>query len=91
VDLVSGHAVVLSAMDGLVRDTVLKPFDNANLNTQVPQFRGDVVPTTENLSLEITRRIQDGWRAIFPSEWPKLEKICIVETPRNIFEVLVDA
>jgi hypothetical protein len=30
------------------------------------------------------------WKDTFPAEWPKLEKIRIAETPRNIFEIRAD-
>jgi hypothetical protein len=30
------------------------------------------------------------WKETFPGEWPKLEKIRIAETPRNIFEIGAD-
>ena len=45
------------------------------------------VPTSENLAVEICRRLKENWDAVFPGEWPKLEKVRIAETPRNIFEV----
>ncbi|MBI1787973.1 MAG: 6-carboxytetrahydropterin synthase [Acidobacteria bacterium] len=90
VDPRSGRAVDTPALDELVRDRVLKPFDHRNLNLDAPEFQGGVVPTTENLGLEIARRLGAGWKQVFPGGWPVLEKIRIVETPRNIFEVVVN-
>jgi len=49
-----------------------------------------VVPTSENLAGEICRRLKHDWKSAFPSGWPKLEKIRIAETARNIFEVDAD-
>jgi hypothetical protein len=49
-----------------------------------------LVPTSENLGLEICRRLKRNWKQMFPGDWPKLEKIRIGETPRNIFEVGAD-
>jgi len=40
--------------------------------------------------VEICRRLKRNWGQAFPGPWPKLEKICIGETPRNIFEVKAD-
>ena len=86
VDAVSGRAVDLPALDGLVRERVVKQFDRRNLNVEVDVFER-VVPTTENLGLEIHSRLADGWSAAFPDGRPALEKIRIAETERNIFEV----
>jgi hypothetical protein len=49
-----------------------------------------VVPTSENLGVEICRSLKAHWKQTFPGEWPKLEKIRIAETPRNIFEIRAD-
>ena len=63
----------------LVRRQVLEPFDHRNLNAEVAAFR-QVVPTSENLGQEIYRRLKRNWSAVFPGEWPRLEKIRIAET-----------
>jgi hypothetical protein len=34
--------------------------------------------------------LKRNWGTAFPGEWPKLEKIRIAETARNIFELRVD-
>ena len=85
----SGQAVDLIALDDLVRREILAPFDHANLNTQVEAFQS-VVPTSENLAIEICRRLKANWSRAFPAEWPKLHKIRIAETDRNIFEIKAD-
>jgi 6-pyruvoyltetrahydropterin/6-carboxytetrahydropterin synthase len=82
----SGLAVDVARLDDLVRRQVLQPFDHCNLNEEVEAFRA-VVPTSENLGLEIISRLKHNWRDAFPGEWPLLEKVCIAETGRNIFEV----
>jgi hypothetical protein len=51
---------------------------------------GRMVPTSENLAGEICRRLKRDWQTAFPGAWPKLEKIRISETARNIFEVKAD-
>jgi len=88
-DSVTGRAVDSSLLDELVRRQVLEPFDHRNLNAEVAAF-GRIVPTSENLGVEICRRLKDHWKEVFPGAWPKLEKIRIEETPRNIFEVEAD-
>ena len=70
----------------LVKQHVLEPFADRNMNSEVPRFAVEV-PTTENLAAEICRRLKGAWSEVFPGEWPKLEKIRIGETPRNIFEI----
>ena len=85
-DAATGRAVDTNSLDRLVGQQVLEPFDHRNLNTEVPVFNS-VVPTSENLACEICRRLKHHWKEVFPGGWPKLEKVRIEETPRNIFEV----
>lgn len=85
----NGRAVDTEALDRLVTREVLAEFDHRNLSTEAPAFR-DCVPTSENLAAEVCRRLKRSWHAAFPGEWPRLEKIRIAETPRNIFEVTAD-
>jgi 6-pyruvoyltetrahydropterin/6-carboxytetrahydropterin synthase len=84
-----GRAMDLGALDGLVRREVLAPFEHRNLNAEVECFEREV-PTSENLALEVCRRLKRGWAAVFPGAWPKLEKVRIGETRKNIFEVGAD-
>ena len=89
VDPATGQAVEIGVLDALVRREIVAPFDHRNLNREIAAF-GEVVPTSENLGVEICRRLKRNWEQAFPGEWPKLEKIRIGETPRNIFEVRAD-
>ena len=73
-------------LDRLVEEQVLRPFDRKNLSVESTAFE-ELVPTTENLAREIFRRLALKWTTVFPGTWPALEKVRIVETPRNIFEV----
>jgi len=82
----TGRAVDPALLDELVARQVLAPFDHRNLNADVEAF-SSVVPTSENLAEEILRRLTASWPSAFPGAWPKLEKIRIAETARNIFEV----
>ncbi|HTS63447.1 MAG TPA: 6-carboxytetrahydropterin synthase [Candidatus Acidoferrales bacterium] len=89
-DAVSGRAVDTTSLDALVRGHVVRAFDHRNLNTELPAFAGVVVPTSENLGFEICRRLKQNWKEVFPGEWPKLDRVRIGETPRNIFEISAD-
>jgi 6-pyruvoyltetrahydropterin/6-carboxytetrahydropterin synthase len=82
----TGRAVNLAQLDRLVQTEVLDAFDHRNLNAEIGQF-AELVPTSENLALELERRLRVAWGGAFPGEWPRLEKIRIAETARNIFEV----
>ena len=82
----SGRAVDPELLDGLVRRQVLEPFEHRNLNEEVEVFRA-AVPTSENLGREVVRRLKQNWRAVFPADGPRLERVTIAETSRNAFEV----
>jgi 6-pyruvoyltetrahydropterin/6-carboxytetrahydropterin synthase len=56
----------------------LDAFDRRSLNDEVPAFRTEV-PTTENLCIEIFRRVR-----AFPKA--KLERVRVEETSNNSFE-----
>jgi 6-pyruvoyltetrahydropterin/6-carboxytetrahydropterin synthase len=88
-DAVSQRAVDTDALDRLVSREVLAQLDHRNLNTQVAAF-DRAVPTSENLAAEVCRRLKQSWSSVFPGDWPKLEKVRIAETARNIFEVTAD-
>jgi 6-pyruvoyltetrahydropterin/6-carboxytetrahydropterin synthase len=87
-DAATGRAVDPRQLDALVARQVLEPFGHCYLNEDV-NF-ASVVPTSENLAAEICRRLKQNWSAVFPGAWPRLEKIRIAETPRNIFEIRAD-
>ncbi len=82
----TGLAVDTQALDALVAREVLQPFDHTYLNEDSDAF-SRAVPTSENLAAEICRRLKRNWNSVFPGEWPKLEKVRIAETDRNIFEM----
>jgi 6-pyruvoyltetrahydropterin/6-carboxytetrahydropterin synthase len=82
----SGRVVDPELLDGLVRREVLEPLEHRNLNEEVEAFRA-AVPTSENLGREVVRRLKQNWRAVFPADGPRLERVAIAETSRNAFEV----
>jgi 6-pyruvoyltetrahydropterin/6-carboxytetrahydropterin synthase len=89
VDPSTGRAVDVAALDELVGRQVLARFDHRNLNAEIGIF-AEQVPTSENLAREICRGLKQEWSTVFPGEWPRLEKIRIGETARNIFEITAD-
>ncbi len=55
IDPVTGMVFDLAQLDGCVSRDVLQPFDHQNLN-RLECFR-EIVPTTENLVVEIQKRL----------------------------------
>ncbi len=84
-----GQAVNIALLDGLVEREVLERLDHRNLNEDVDWF-GPAVPTSENLAAAICLRLRRSWQAVFADAWPRLDQVCIEETPRNIFQVNAD-
>ena len=82
IDPATGMIANLSDLDAFVQRQVLDEFDHRSLNEDVAAFR-DKVPTTENLCMEIFRRLKT-----FPNA--KLERIRIEETGKNSFEFAGD-
>ena len=78
IDPATGMIANLADLDGFVAREVLDPFDHKSLNEDVAAFRA-TVPTTENLCIEIFRRLKP-----FPNA--KLERVRVQETSNNSFE-----
>jgi 6-pyruvoyltetrahydropterin/6-carboxytetrahydropterin synthase len=82
IDPATGMIANLSDLDGFVESEVLEAFDHRSLNDEVEAFR-ESVPTTENLCIEIFRRLK-----AFPKA--KLERVRVEETNNNSFEYTGD-
>lgn len=78
-----GRAADLAELDRTVKQSVIEKLDHRNLNVDVPEFRGDYVPTTENLASVIRTRLLSDW----PANLPRLARVRIFETRNNIFEI----
>jgi 6-pyruvoyltetrahydropterin/6-carboxytetrahydropterin synthase len=78
IDPATGMIVNLTDLDGFVEREVVEAFDHKSLNEEVPSFR-EKVPTTENLCIEIFRRLKQ-----FPQA--RLERVRVEETSNNAFE-----
>src|ERR1043166_2423763 len=57
VDPATGMIANLADLDSFVIEHVIEPFDHCSLQDDVAAFR-DVVPTTENLCIEIFERLK---------------------------------
>ncbi len=84
VETKTGMVMNLESLDRAVEEEILAPFDEVNLNLDVESLRG-VVPTTENLCVEIFRRLDR--RLGGAPGGPRLERVRLEETPSNFFEV----
>ena len=90
VDSEIGRMVSVEGLDRLVAEHVLSALDYRNLNAEVAGLSG-LAPTTENLALEIRRRLLANWKNAFPGSFPVLAGLRILETPRNIFDLTEEA
>jgi 6-pyruvoyltetrahydropterin/6-carboxytetrahydropterin synthase len=82
VDPETGMVANLGELDPVVTREVVEAFDHKNLNEEIPVFR-ETVPTTENLCVEVFRRLKS-----FPAA--KLERVRIEETSKNSFEMTAE-
>jgi len=82
VDAATGMIANLAELDPFVEREVIEVFDHHSLNEDVAAFR-NVVPTTENLCIEIYKRLKS-----FPHA--KLERVRVQETTNNSFEYAGD-
>jgi 6-pyruvoyltetrahydropterin/6-carboxytetrahydropterin synthase len=82
VDSATGMIANLADLDSFVEHQIIEPFDHRYLNEEVAEFR-ETVPTTENLCIEIFRRLKT-----FPKA--KIERVRIQETANNSFEYSED-
>jgi 6-pyruvoyltetrahydropterin/6-carboxytetrahydropterin synthase len=82
VDTATGMIANLADLDAFVNERVIEPFDHRSLQDEVPAFQ-ETVPTTENLCVEIFKRLRS-----FPKA--KLEAVRIEETSNNSFEYVGD-
>lgn len=78
IDPATGMLANLADLDSFVAHEIIEPFDQTSLNEDVPAFR-EAVPTTENLCIEIFRRLK-----AFPHA--RLERVRVEETSNNSFE-----
>lgn len=81
----TGLLLHAGALDRFVREAVLNDYDHRYMNEQIAAFRS-LPPTTENVALDIRRRLREGWRNALPAG-ASLETVRIFETRRNAVEL----
>ena len=86
IDPRTGMVCDLSALQRLVDDLVVEPFDHTFLNKDVPFFE-ECVPTAENIALHIADRLSSPIKAIGAN----LHKVRLQESPNNAAEVYAEA
>ena len=85
VDPRTGMVCDLVALQNLVDDLVVEPFDHTFLNKDVPYF-ASCVPTAENIALHISDCLATPIRAI----GAHLHKVRLQESPNNAAEVYAE-
>lgn len=98
VDPRTGMVFDLAELDRLVEQEIIGRFDHVHLNLDTENFRA-LVPTTENLCLEIYRLLRDelrGGSSYSGSDSDRgraarLERVRLEETSSNFFEYQGDA
>jgi 6-pyruvoyltetrahydropterin/6-carboxytetrahydropterin synthase len=96
IDPRTGLVAPPAALDASVQGAVLSRIDHQDLNADVPEFAG-LVPTTENLALQISRWLRGDWmrraaadgtsRALAAA---RLVRIRLEETGSNSVEMQFD-
>ncbi len=85
IDKRTGMICDLSALQRLVDDLVVEPFDHTFLNKDIPFF-ANCVPTAENIALHISDKLAGPIQAI----GAHLHKVRLQESPNNAAEVYAE-
>ncbi|HEV2418909.1 MAG TPA: 6-carboxytetrahydropterin synthase [Terriglobia bacterium] len=83
VDAETGMVLDLAVLDLVVGEEVIEPFDRTFLNVEA--FR-QTIPTTENLCMEIFRRLNARLMKEPSHGAARLKKVLLEETSLNYFE-----
>jgi len=86
IDPRTGMVCDLAALQQLVDELVVEPFDHTFLNKDVPHF-ASTVPTAENIALHIADRLQGAIAA----RGAHLHRVRLQESPNNAAEVFAEA
>lgn len=86
IDQRTGMIVDLVALERLLDEYVIEPFDHNFLNKDIPYF-ANVVPTAENIAIHIRDLLQEPIRAL----GAELHKVKLIESPNNSCEVYCTA
>jgi 6-pyruvoyltetrahydropterin/6-carboxytetrahydropterin synthase len=85
VDSATGMVMDLALLDGTVERKVLERFDHKHLNLDVENF-SNLVPTTENLCIEIYKLLRTELEASNGARSARLQRVRLEETNSNFFE-----
>ncbi|MBW4576074.1 MAG: 6-carboxytetrahydropterin synthase [Aphanothece sp. CMT-3BRIN-NPC111] len=85
IDSRTGMIVDLVALEQVVEDYVVEPFDHTFLNKDIPYFE-QVVPTAENIAIHISNLLQQPICELGAA----LYKVKLIESPNNSCEVYCD-
>lgn len=78
-DQKTGYVIDLAVLKRIVEREVIEKVDHRNFNLEV-DFMHDVIPTTENIIVQM-------WRVIEPAVAPaRLSRLVLWETPNNYVE-----
>ncbi len=83
IDPRTGMIVDLGALQKVIEDRVVEPFDHTFLNKDIAHF-AKVVPTAENIALHISSLLKSPIREL----GAELHKVKLIESPNNSCEVL---
>jgi 6-pyruvoyltetrahydropterin/6-carboxytetrahydropterin synthase len=86
IDPRTGMVCDLSALQKLVEDLVVEPFDHTFLNKDVAHF-ATTVPTAENIALHIADRLSEPIAA----SGARLHRVRLQESPNNAAEVYAES
>ncbi|MBE9237189.1 6-carboxytetrahydropterin synthase [Anabaena aphanizomenioides LEGE 00250] len=82
IDPRTGMIVDLGALNQVIKDYIVEPFDHTFLNKDIPFF-AKVVPTAENIALYISNTLRSPIQQL----GAELYKIKLVESPNNSCEI----
>lgn len=82
IDARTGMIVDLGALQKVIDDYVVEPFDHTFLNKDIPYF-AEVVPTAENIAVHIAQLLQEPIAEL----GAQLEKVKLIESPNNSCEI----
>ncbi len=82
IDPRTGMIVDLGALQQVISDQVVEPFDHTFLNKDIPYF-AKVVPTAENIALHISNLLRSPIQKLGAD----LHKVKLIESPNNSCEI----
>ena len=74
--------VDLGALNQVISDMVVEPFDHTFLNKDIPYF-AQVIPTAENIAVHITNLLRSPIQEL----GAELHKVKLIESPNNSCEI----